>query len=65
MNEIEAVLREVMGLLDGVSVSGHENRKRMAQAEDRILAVANACARLGKQFGEKKEAESHEENENE
>lgn len=63
MSETEKMLREVLELLDGMSVTGRENRRRMAMAEDRLVILANAAA---KAVDAKKNAKekAHDENEN-
>lgn len=57
---IEKELREALALLDGVPVTGRENRKNMAIAETKILAVADA---LGKAAEKEEGKDGHAENE--
>lgn len=56
---IEKELREALALMDGVPVTGRENRKNMAIAEAKILAVANA---LGKAAEKEENGNGHAEN---
>lgn len=64
MGETEKMLREVLELLDGMSVTGRENRRRMAMAEDRLVILTNAASQtIGTGKDTKKEG-TQDENEN-
>lgn len=63
MKNTESMLREALELLDGMSVTGRENRRRMAMAEDRLVILLNAAQMVESGKKDAKEAK-YDENEN-
>ena len=64
MEIIENMLEEILDQLDGVAVTGRENRRRMAAAEQKLMAMRAAIKEVNKRKKEK-EAQTHDEAENE
>lgn len=64
MEIIENMLEDILDQLDGVSVTGRENRRRLALAEQKLVAMRGAIKEVNKRKKEK-EAQTHDEAENE
>ena len=63
MEFIENMLDEILDQLDGVSVTGRENRRRLALAEQKLVAMRGALKEVNKRKKEK-EAQAHDEDGN-
>lgn len=60
MDIIENMLEEILDQLDGVAVTGRENRRRMTAAEQKLMAMRAAIKEVNKRKKEK-EAQKHDE----
>ena len=60
MEFIENMLDEILDQLDGVSVTGRENRRRLALAEQKLVVMRGAIKEVNKQKKEKEE-QAHDE----
>lgn len=64
MEFIENMLDEILDQLDGVSVTGRENRRRLALAEQKLVAMRGALKEVNKRKKEREE-QAHDEAGNE
>lgn len=55
MEFIEKMLDEILDQLDGVSVTGRENRRRLALAEQKLVAMRGALKEVNKRKKEREE----------
>lgn len=60
MELIENMLGEILDQLDGVSVTGRENRRRLALAEQKLVVMRDGLKEVNKRKKEK-EAQAHDE----
>jgi hypothetical protein len=60
METTERMIDEILNLLDGVSVSGRENRRRFTLAEQKLLVMREAVKEANRRKAEKEE-EKHDE----
>lgn len=60
MEIIENMLDEILDHLDGVSVTGRENRRRLALAEKKLVVMRDGLKEVNKRKKEK-EAQAHDE----
>lgn len=60
MDFIENMLDEILDQLDGVSVKGRENRRRMALAEQKLVVMRDGIKEVNKRKKEKEE-QAHDE----
>ncbi|MGM9574047.1 MAG: hypothetical protein ACI3VJ_06460 [Hominicoprocola sp.] len=60
MEFIENMLDEILDQLDGVSVTGRENRRRLALAEQKLVAMRGALKEVNRRKKEKEE-QAHDE----
>lgn len=60
MEFIENMLDEILDQLDGVSVTGRENRRRLALAEQKLVVMRGAIKEVNKRKKEKEEQEHDE-----
>lgn len=64
MEFIENMLDEILDQLDGVSVTGRENRRRLALAEQKLVAMRGALKEVNKRK-KGREEQAHDEAGNE
>lgn len=60
MEFIENMLDEILDQLDGVSVTGRENRRRLALAEQKLVVMRDGLKEVNKRKKEKEE-QAHDE----
>lgn len=60
MEFIENMLDEILDQLDGVNVTGRENRRRLALAEQKLVVMRDGLKEVNKRKKEK-EAQAHDE----
>ena len=60
MEFIENMLVEILDQLDGVSVTGRENRRRLALAEQKLVVMRDGLKEVNKRKKEKEE-QAHDE----